>query len=289
MPRELSVVLFVQPSSKNLDFLDVKYCLNTSTIKPQALLDKISLAGEAGYDGIELWLNDVLEHVARGGEVSDVEKALEGHGLIVPSVIAMRQWGDFEGWEHQLVLDAARRRFALGARLGAPFIVATPPMDSTKTEHLPERYRELLEIGREEGIRPTFEYISFFKSVHTLGQAWEIVQETDDRDATLILDAFHNWNSDSTLDELRAIPVDQISHYHIDDAHPDKPSKTQTDPDRVMLGEGQIDLVAEVAILKEKGYDHTVSLELFNANLWAADPAEVLCVGLKRMKALFED
>ena len=45
----------------------MKYCLNTSTIKPQALLDKIRLAGEAGYDGIELWLNDVLEHVARGG------------------------------------------------------------------------------------------------------------------------------------------------------------------------------------------------------------------------------
>jgi hypothetical protein len=40
------------------------YCLNTSTIKPQSLMDKIRLVGEAGYDGIELWLNDVLEYVA---------------------------------------------------------------------------------------------------------------------------------------------------------------------------------------------------------------------------------
>ena len=266
----------------------MKYCLNTSTIKPQALLDKIILTGEAGYDGIELWLNDVIEHVARGGEVSDVESALNDHGLIVPSVIAMRQWGDFEGWEHQLVLEEARRRFALGARLGSPFIVVTPPMESTERSHLPERYRELLEIGREEGIRPTFEYISFFKSVNNLGQAWEIVKEVDDRDATLILDAFHTWNSDSTLEQLLEIPVDSISHYHIDDAHPDKPPKTQTDPDRVMLGEGQIDLEKEVGILKEKGYDHTVSLELFNSELWTADPAEVLRVGLDRMKTLFE-
>ena len=52
------------------------YCLNTSTIKPQSLMDKIRLVGEAGYDGIELWLNDVWEFVARGGEVSDIEKAL---------------------------------------------------------------------------------------------------------------------------------------------------------------------------------------------------------------------
>ena len=264
------------------------YCLNTSTIKPQSLIDKILLAGNAGYDGIELWLNDVFEHVARGGEVSDVEKAISDNGLIVPSVIAMRQWGDFQGWEHQLVMDEARRRFALGARLGAPFIVATPPMESTETEHLPDRYRELLEIGREEGIRPTFEYISFFQSVYSLGKAWEIVEQTDDRDATLILDAFHNWNSESTLDELRAIPLDRISHYHIDDAHPDKPAKSQTDPDRVMVGDGQIDLPAEIAVLREMGYDHTVSLELFNAELWSMDPLSVISTGLERMKALFE-
>ena len=147
----------------------------------------------------------------------------------------MRQWGDFEGWEHQLVLDEARRRFALGARLGAPYIVATPPLENPETSHLAGRYKELLQIGREEGIKPTFEYISFFKSVHTLKRAWEIVQEANDPDATLILDAFHNWNSASTEQDLIEIPLERISHYHIDDADPEKPALTQTDPDRVCL------------------------------------------------------
>ena len=266
----------------------MKYCLNTSTIKPVRLLDKIQWVGEAGYDGIELWINDVFEYVARGGEVSDLEKALSDQGLIVPSVIAMRQWGDFEGWEHQLVLDEARRRFALGARLGAPFIVATPPLENPKTSHLATRYRELLEIGREEGIRPTFEYISFFKSVCTLKRAWEIVQEADDPDATLILDAFHNWNSNSTMQDLRAIPLERISHYHIDDADPVKPSGSQKDPDRVMPGDGQIDLSAEIQVLREIGYDGTVSLELFNSDWWAKNPQETLKIGLERMKSLFE-
>ena len=32
----------------------MKFCLNTSTIKPQPLLKKIELSGQAGYDGIEL-------------------------------------------------------------------------------------------------------------------------------------------------------------------------------------------------------------------------------------------
>ncbi|MBI1374351.1 MAG: TIM barrel protein [Phycisphaera sp.] len=262
-------------------------CLNTSTIKPQPLLEKIRLAGEAGFAGIELWINDVYDYIGHGGEVRDVEKAVADHGLIVPSVIAMRKWGDEEGWEHQLVLDEAKRRFALGARLGAPYIVATPPLTDPRQDHLASRYRELLAIGREEGIKPTFEYISFFASVYNLSDAWRIVQEADDPDATLIVDAFHNWNSGSTLDDLRAIPADRISHYHIDDAHPDKPAKTQKDPDRLMIGDGQIDLAAEVAVMKEIGYAGTVSLELFNAELWAKDPADVLKIGIERMRELF--
>ena len=266
----------------------MKLCLNTSTIKHVPLLEKIRLVGEAGYEGIELWLNDVWEYVARGGEVGNVLKALDNHGLFVPSVIAMRQWGDFDGWEHQLVLDEAKRRFALGARLGAPFIVATPPLEKIEVDHLPSRYHELLEIGREEGIKPTFEYISFFKSVNTLGKAWEIVQETNDADATLILDAFHNWNSFSTLEELRESPVSKISHYHIDDADPTIPAGEQKDPDRVMPGDGQIDLNSEIKVLQEIGYQGTVSLELFNQYWWEQKPEETLKIGLERMRRLLE-
>ena len=175
----------------------------------------------------------------------------------------------------------------MAARLGAPYIVATPPLELARQEHLPERYVDLLEIGRKEGIRPTFEYISFFKSVYNLSDAWRIVQESDDPDSSIILDAFHNWNSNSTLDDLRTIPLEKISHYHIDDAHPDIAATDQKDPDRVMLGDGQIDLAAELAVLKEKGYDRTMSLELFNAELWEQDPLEVITTGLEKMKSLW--
>ena len=126
----------------------------------------------------------------------------------------MRQWGDFEGWEHQLVLDEAKRRFALGARLGHPLLLQPHHWKRKKRNISPERYGELLQIGREEGILPTFEYISFFKSVYTLEGAWKIINESDDPDATLILDAFHNWNSASSPDTLRNIGIQNqpLSH-----------------------------------------------------------------------------
>jgi len=62
----------------------MKYCLNTSTIKPVPLLEKIKLVGEAGHDGIELWRNDVWEFVARGGEVRCLMSFLPYHISVFP-------------------------------------------------------------------------------------------------------------------------------------------------------------------------------------------------------------
>jgi len=261
-------------------------CLNTSTIKPQPLLDKIRLTAEAGFAGVELWINDVYEHVGRGGEVSEVQRAIADFGLITPCTIAMRQWGEASEPEYPLMLDECKRRMELAARLGSPYIVATPPRDPWPLNLLVDRYGDLLELGRAAGVKPTFEYISFFGSASKLSEAWSVVQQVDDPDATLILDSFHNWNSGSTLEDLAAVPVEAISHYHINDADPNIAQGDQTDPDRVMPGDGCIDLPSEIALLKEKGYQGTVSLELFNRALWRLPPAEVLRVGYDRVQSL---
>ena len=261
-------------------------CLNTSTIKPTPLLQKIHLTAKAGFAGVELWINDIYEYIGRGGEVRDVERALADTGLIVPCMIAMRAWGEAVDVEYPIMLDECKRRMELAARFKSPWIVATPPRLECDLGQLARRYRDLLDIGRKAGVKPTFEYIGFFKSAWKLEHAWQVVQEANDPDATLILDAFHTWNSQSSIELLRQIPVERISHYHIDDARKDKPALTQTDPDRVMLGEGCIDLQGEIQILKDKGYNGTVSLELFNPDLWKQDPAEVLKVGYERMREL---
>ena len=48
------------------------YCLNTSTIEPQPVMEKIRLAAKHGFAGIELWHNDIFEYVEQGGTVDDV-------------------------------------------------------------------------------------------------------------------------------------------------------------------------------------------------------------------------
>ncbi len=264
----------------------MRLSLNASTIKPTPLLEKIRIAGEAGYHGIELWAVDLYEHVGRGGEISDIEKALADHGLSVPCFIAVRNWGETVGWEYKLAMDEARRRFELAARVGAPLMVCTPPMERPGVEGLAAGYRDLLEIGRETGVRAVLEYISFFASLNHVADTVAVLDETGDPDACLILDAFHNWNQRTTFDDLRALPLDRVAHYHINDAAKTLPSGSQKDPDRVMIGDGVIDLATELAILSEKGYDRWLSLELFNADWWAKPPMETALIGIERMRQL---
>ncbi len=276
----------------------MKLSLNSSTIKTTPILDKIRVAGEAGYEGIELWAVEIYEHIGRGGEVSDLEKALAEHGLSVPCFIAVRNWGESEGWEYKLALDEARRRFELAARFNCPYMVCTPPLEQPGIDGLEKGYADLLELGRETGVHAVLEYISFFASLNNLPDAVTVMDRAEallteeeiksGSSVTLVLDAFHNWNSKTTLDDLRALPVERIAHYHIDDAAPGIPSGQQKDPDRVMLGEGQIDLASEIEILKEKGYDKWISLELFNTELWEKDPLEVAKIGIDRMRKLLK-
>ncbi|GIW82199.1 MAG: hypothetical protein KatS3mg105_4006 [Gemmatales bacterium] len=263
-----------------------RICLNTSTILPLPLLDKIRLTAETGYDGIELWTRDILEHISQGGEVRDVEKAIGDNGLIVPCWISIRRWAEADDDEYPAVIEEARRQMELAARFHSPFIIASPPRRPCPVERIISRYRQLLELGRQVGIRPTFEYVSCFRGVPSPALAWRILQQIDDVDATMVIDAFHNWNSGATCADLEAIPVARISHYHIDDACRGKPAGTQTDADRVLPGDGVIDLHEEIRLLRKKGYEGAISLELFNRELWERDPREVLGIGLERIREL---
>ena len=187
------------------------------------------------------------------------------------------------------MLEEARRRMELAARFGSSYVVATPPREPCDFQQLTDRYGDLLEIGRDVGVKPTFEYISFFQGAQTLDAAWQVVQNVGHSDATLIADAFHTWNSHSNQQLLGEIPGNRISHYHIDDGNPDVARYQQTDPDRVMISDGVIDLEAEIEMLRKIGYNGMISLELFNQELWQQDPLKVARLGKKRLDAILQN
>jgi sugar phosphate isomerase/epimerase len=63
---------------------------------------------------------------------------------------------------------------------------------------------------------------------------------------------------------------------------------TQTDYDRVMVGDGIADLPKVIANLRSIGDRSPLSLELFNRELWECDPEIVVKRGLDRVRGLVE-
>lgn len=264
------------------------YCLNTSTIRPTPLLEKIRIAGAAGYEAIEPWNDEVTAYLESGGTLGELRTALRDAGLRVVSVIALHGWVTAEGREHRAVLDDCRCRMNQAAALGSPYIVASPPQEVVDLDRASERFGELMRLGRQAGVTPSMEFLGFVDGVKSVASAWAIASRCGEHGATVVADVFHMVRGGGSVDDLLSLSGDGLACFHINDLPATPDPLTQTDGDRVMVGDGMADLPRVIQNLRAIGYHGPLSLELFNRDLWAHDPAEVVRTGLERIRALTE-
>lgn len=265
-------------------------CLNTSTLRPASLPDKIHAAADAGFKAVELWNDDLDGFLVGGGSLEEVRDLLADCGLIVPSVIAVMGFvGNAEAGRGERLAEA-RRRMEQAREMGAPFIVASPPMGRTDLARCADDYAELLNLGREVGVRPAMEFLGFVEQVNNIAAVREIMDRSGDPTATLVLDWFHMVRGDgreTIHEDLRALQADQIAIVHLDDVPYSKPISDMTDGDRVYPGDGDIPLDELFAGLATTGYGGPVSLELFSEALWAQDPYKVAKAGFEKSRRWF--
>lgn len=265
-----------------------QYCLNTSTIRPTALLDKIRIAGETGYTAIELWHDDIEPYLASGGKLSDIRKALDDQRLQLPTTIYLRGWCDTTGPEHVAGLDECKRRLEQAAALGSIYSIASPAGGKVDVALAARNYAELVQLGLSFGVKPAMEYLGFVEQINTIESALEIMNLSQRPEATIIVDPFHNFRGGGAFSSLGLLTGDQIAISHFNDSPSSPPREQQHDHSRVLPGQGHCDLKQWIRLLKEIGYKRWLSLELFSEALWARDPAEVARIGLESMIAVAE-
>jgi sugar phosphate isomerase/epimerase len=264
------------------------FCLNTSTIRPTPLLEKIRIAGRAGYAAIEPWNDEVDDHLSRGGTMAELRSALADAGLKVVSMIALGGWITADGDEYAKVLDECRRRMDQAAALGSPYIVASPPDEIVDLGHAARRYADLLRLGREAGVKPSMEFLGFVAGIKDVASAKTIADGSGDPDATVVADVFHMIRGGGSVDDLLLLDGAKLANFHVNDVPASPDPLTQTDADRVLPGDGIADLHRVFTNLRTIGYRGPLSLELFNLALWEADPLELAVRGLERVRAFAE-
>jgi len=268
----------------------MKFSLNGSTIRTTPILTQIEAAAAAGFEALEVWFDKVDEHVAAGNTVAEVRNALDDHGLAVPTCIYLGDWFDSSGESHRHVLDECKRRIAIAAELGAPHVIAGPPLGKADYELGARNYRELLEIGAEFGVKPSMEFLGFVDQLNTIEDALEVMTKSGHPDASTVLDPAHIHRGGSPMESISKLTDSQIAVAHFDDVVADDVVHRgeQLDGDRVWPGEGVYDLARYIKLIEATGYDRYLSLELFREDHWARDPFEVTKEGMEKMRAVVE-
>ncbi len=268
-------------------------CLDTATIRPASLEDKIRIAAAAGYDAIEPWDGELRDYENAGGSLEDLGKRIADAGLFVPSVIGL--WNAIPPTREAFDagLPETRNRMRMAAAIGSQQIQTIPqpqrPWQEFDLAWASARYRELIEIGvNDYDLVPALVFVQFLPGCARLGQAAAVALDADHPKARIIPDVFHMHIADSGFSGLRKLQGDFIAIFQFNDA-PASPAKAELkDEHRVFPGDGILPLEQSLRDLRDIGFERCVSLELYNPTYWERDHLDVAKEGLEKTLRVIE-
>ena len=259
-------------------------CLDTATIRPATLRDKVKIASKAGYDAIEPWDSELEKFELAGGNLKDLGKEIKDLGLFVPSVIGL--WNALPPTKElfESSLKDTRNRMRMASDIGAEHIQTIPNTvgNNYNQKWVADRYRDLIEIGlKEYKIHPALVFVKY-QPVKTLGQAMGIVLDSNHPAAMIIPDTYHMYISEGGFEGLKLINGNSIAIFQFSDA-PSAPAISQLqDSHRVYPGDGILPLPQILRDLKASGFRKSISLEMYNPEYWKQDLQKVAETGLRK-------
>jgi 4-hydroxyphenylpyruvate dioxygenase len=254
-----------------------------------ALPDKLEAAAAAGFDGIEIFENDLLTF---DGTPAEARRICEDLGL---AITLFQPFRDFEAMpepQRGRNLDRAERKFDTMQALGAELILVC---SNTHAAALPEParaaadLRAMAERAAARGLRVCYEALAWGRHVSRWRQAWDIVREADHAALGLCLDSFHTLALGDDLAGLAQVPLERLFFLQLADA-----PKLSMDVlswsrhHRLFPGQGELPVAAFLRDLLATGFAGPLSLEIFNDEFRAAPSRRIARDGLRSLVWLEE-
>ncbi len=267
-----------------------RFCLNTSTISGQnlGLKQNIEIASRAGYDSLELWIRDIQEYLDDGNSLTSLNRYIRDTGIEIANAIGFSPWLSDIYETSERGFSQMRVEMDMLASIGCTRIAAAPAGEFEHSElnlfEAGEKYRRLLDLGRETGVTPQLEFWGSSPVLFHMGQIMMAAAVADDAGVRLLPDVYHLFRGGSGFESLKMLQGNMIEVFHINDYPGGKPREEQNDADRIYPGDGAAPMNQIYADLKAMGGVKYLSLELFNRTYWQQDALEVAKTGLEKMK-----
>ncbi|MEU6373139.1 TIM barrel protein [Streptomyces sp. NPDC046909] len=230
-----------------------------------SLTEKLTAASRAGFDGVEIFENDLL---ASPRTPEEIRTRCADLGLTIDLYQPMR---DMEAVPEELFaanLRRARHKFELMGRLGTDTVLvcsSVHPLAVDDDALAAEQLGRLADLAQEFGIKVAYEALAWGRHVSTYDHAWQIVKAADHPALGTCLDSFHILSRGSDPKGIEDIPGEKIFFLQLADAPLLAMDVLQWSRHyRCFPGQGGFDVPDLVRRVLHTSYDGPLSLEVFN-------------------------
>ncbi|MGI5459515.1 bifunctional sugar phosphate isomerase/epimerase/4-hydroxyphenylpyruvate dioxygenase family protein [Streptomyces sp. CA-249302] len=230
-----------------------------------SLTEKLTAASRAGFDGVEIFENDLL---ASPLTPEEVRARCADLGLGIDLYQPMRDIEAVPEEEFGRNLRRARHKFEVMRRLGADTVLvcsSVHPLAVDDDALAADQLSRLADLAREFGIRVAYEALAWGRHVSTYDHAWQIVESAGHPALGTCLDSFHILSRGSDPKGVEDIPGEKIFFLQLADAPLLAMDVLQWSRHyRCFPGQGGFDVAGLVGHVLRAGYDGPLSLEVFN-------------------------
>jgi 4-hydroxyphenylpyruvate dioxygenase len=230
-----------------------------------SLTEKLTAASRAGFDGVEIFENDLL---ASPLTPEEIRARCADLGLTIDLYQPMRDIEAVPSDEFDRNLRRAEHKFRLMRRLGADTVLvcsSVSPLAVDDDELAARQLYRLAELAQDFGIRVAYEALAWGRHVSTYDHAWSIVEQAGHPALGTCLDSFHILARGSDPKGIEDIPGEKIFFLQLADAPLMAMDVLQWSRHyRCFPGQGGFDISGLVGHVIRAGYQGPLSLEVFN-------------------------
>ncbi len=260
-----------------------RFALNQWTTRRWSVAEAVDGCVRHGVEAIGLWRQNVAEQ-----GLEETVKLVGDAGLRVSSLCrgGFLTSGDALDDNRRAIDEAAALKAACLVMVvgGLPGVVPGEPLGTISRDLAGARERvakalaALAPYAGERGVRLALEplhpmYCADRAVLSTLGQALDLAEPYPVEQVGVVVDTFHVWWDPQVFRQI-ARAGERIASYQVCDFLSPLPADVLLG--RGVMGDGVIDFAPLTTAVAEAGYTGDIEVEIFNADVWAADPDEVL-------------